>query len=755
MASNAEIAINARDRASSVIQSVNSSLRSMQRNAESAAGVITGVLGAAALSLTAVATAGFQTNRAIETSFSKWKTLTGSVQGANQQLKFLQDYAKESPFDFQGIDEAATALKGYGLNIKEVNAWIPTLGNMASVMGGGTAAIKRAGLALGQMTAKGKVSAEEMNQLAENGVNAWGFLADGMGLTVGQVRKLSEEGKLMAKDALPLIKAGMDKAFGGGVQQYMKTTAGQWDNLTESARLFAGQLTQPVYDWFGSSVLPLLNSALDKLSQSFEGGVIQGFQNLANSSTSVKVTLLLLAGIIGGALIGALVLLGPLILSAALAFAPFVVAAMAVAAVATLIITYWEPIKTFFINTFGPLINTVIGFFKGIWANIQPILMMVVTFIQQKLAQIKAFWDQYGGQIMQAASNVWNFISGLIQGVLNVILAIFNFVWPFVKELVLSVWEGIKGAIDGAITFILGIIKFFTGLFTGDWKLLWEGIKDMLSGAIQFIWNIFTTFFQGKILGVLGKFASSGLKYITDWAGKAWSAIVKWVSDVVGKFGDWAAKIIQIVVDWVKGIGKKIDDFVNSIINKISSFNSKLGDLVRKGWEGAKKLVADAVKATVDTVKSFFNSFLNAGKGLLDNLIKGIKSGFDKAVGAVKSGLDKIRSFLPFSPAKRGPLSDLDKSGASFFPTWYNAALAEVPAMRRSMERAFAQINDAGGLALEAFSGGRTRVTITHEIVGEVTVEGDQGRKEVIEVAKQRISELGFFSDLRQVIRQR
>src|SRR5690606_20681078 len=132
----------------------------MQRNAESASGVITGVLGTAALSLTAVAAAGFQTNRAIETSFSKWKTLTGSVQGANQQLKFLQDYAKESPFDFQGIDEAATALKGYGLNIKEVNAWIPTLGNMASVMGGGTAAIKRAGLALGQMTAKGKVSAE-------------------------------------------------------------------------------------------------------------------------------------------------------------------------------------------------------------------------------------------------------------------------------------------------------------------------------------------------------------------------------------------------------------------------------------------------------------------------------------------------------------------------------------------------------------------------------------------------------------------
>lgn len=32
--------------------------------------------------------------------------------------------------------------------------------------------------------------------------------------------------------------------------------------------------------------------------------------------------------------------------------------------------------------------------------------------------------------------------------------------------------------------------------------------------------------------------------------------------------------------------------------------------------------------------------------------------------------MKKIRSYLPFSPAKIGPLSDLDKSGESFFPTW-------------------------------------------------------------------------------------
>lgn len=54
----------------------------------------------------------------------------------------------------------------------------------------------------------------------------------------------------------------------------------------------------------------------------------------------------------------------------------------------------------------------------------------------------------------------------------------------------------------------------------------------------------------------------------------------------------------------------------------------------------------------------------------MNALSNGIRSGISAAISAVKSGMSTIRSYLPFSPAKVGPLSDLDKSGESFFPTF-------------------------------------------------------------------------------------
>ena len=42
---------------------------------------------------------------------------------------------------------------------------------------------------------------------------------------------------------------------------------------------------------------------------------------------------------------------------------------------------------------------------------------------------------------------------------------------------------------------------------------------------------------------------------------------------------------------------------------------------------------------------------------MLDGLTSGIKRGISSAINAVKNGLSQIRSFFPFSPAKRGPFS--------------------------------------------------------------------------------------------------
>lgn len=764
MANAIDIVVNATDKASGKLKGIGKAFDSIQSKAQKASGIAVAGLAVITGAVGAVAVAGVKYNAMLESSNARWKTLTGSSKGAKKQMDWIAKYAKDSPFDYQGVDETATALNGYGLELKEVNKWIPMLGDVASVMGGGTDTVKGLGLAIGQMNAKGKLSAQEMNQLAERGVNAWGMLADGMGLPVSQVQKLSSEGKILAKDALPLIYKGMEKAFGGGTAEFMKSTAGQADQAQEAFSELAGALTSGAYDWFGATVLPLVNSGLEKLTAIFSGGLLEGFTNLWNSSAQAKLAFVVLAGVIMGLLLVAFFALAPAIGSAVLAFAPFLLVGLAVAGLAFIIMQYWEPIKAFFVNTFGGLWTAFSGFFTSMWALVQPILAVVVSYILSKVTELSAFWSEHWGAIKEAFVNIWTFISGFIQGALGVILAIFKFIFPAIKFIVMSVWENIKGLIDGALKFIMGIVQVFTGLFTGNWSMLWSGIKDMFWGAIQFIWNYVQLFFGAKILGVLGKFAGSGLKYIKGFASKAGSAIGSFVSKVFGFFTKMVSNVLSKIGSWVSGMVSKVDDFVYKILGKIANFNVDLALKFAKGWEALKALVKTALKGVVDVITGMLTSFKNAGKGLIDAFTGGISSAFGKAKDAVSGGLSKLRNLLPFSPAKEGPLSDLDKSGESFFPTWYEGALKKVPAMGRAIGGAMGSLNnelekESGMMALETFSGGRSRVVVTHEHkhTGKVRVDGDTSSKSVDIVGENIKSEteLTVLEDLRRIARSR
>jgi tape measure domain-containing protein len=760
-----DITVNATDNASSQLRGINKAFDGMQKKAEKASGIIMGAMAIGAGAIGALAIAGAKQNAMLETSESRWTTLLKSHDKAIEQMKWLQDFAKSSPFDYQGLDEASTSMMGMGIALGDVRKWLPVLGDVAGVLGGGTETVKGISIALGQMNAKGKVSAEEMMQLAERGVNAWGFLAEGMGMSVAEVQKLSSEGKILAEDALPHIIKGMQGAFGGGMQTYMKSTVGQAEQAQEAFQQLSGQLTKGVYNWFGANVLPLINDGLQALSNTFSGGLIDGFQNLWSNSTQAKIVLIALAGVITGVLIGAFFLIAPAVASAVIAFAPFLAIGMAVAGLAYIIMSYWQPIKTWFVNTFGEIATAFANFFTGIWTLIQPALQAIVAFIGEKLAQMKQFWAENGATIMQAVQNVWGFISGFISTTLNVILAIFNFVFPAIKFIVMSVWETIKGLIDGALQFIMGVVQVFAGLFTGNWSKLWEGIKNMFFGAIQFIWNYVQLFFGAKILGVIGKFAGKAFNYIKQFGSRAGGAIKTFVSNVWNSFKSMVSNVISTVSSWVSSMAGKIDDFVYRILGKITSFNTDLGLLFTRGWEAVKGIVKRGLQMAVDAIKGFFKTFLNAGKGLLEAFKDGIKKGLDKAVGAVKDGMKKIRDFLPFSPAKKGALSDLDKSGKSFFPTFADGMVRGVRPMLSTANKGMSQLNAVLSQPvstmeeLDSFSFGRVRQTlrVELEVSGGVDVNGDRADKSATRETYNNVngSVDDVLKDLRQAIRKR
>ena len=162
-----------------------------------------------------------------------FETMLGSAEKANQFISDLQDFAAKTPFEFLQLTDASKRLLAFGFSAEQILPMMTAVGNAAAGLGLGAEGIDRITLALGQMRAKSKVSAEEMLQLTEAGVPAWDILAKKMGITTQQVMKLSEKGLIPAQQAIDAFIEGMNERFPDMMERQSKSLLGLWSNMKD------------------------------------------------------------------------------------------------------------------------------------------------------------------------------------------------------------------------------------------------------------------------------------------------------------------------------------------------------------------------------------------------------------------------------------------------------------------------------------------------------------------------------------------
>lgn len=197
------------------------------------ASVGTTMTAAITLPIVGIGAAAVVTAGKMEQAQIAFEGLLGSAQKAGEFLGELKQFAAKTPFEFPDLVEASKRMLALGF---EANKIIPTLriiGDTAAGLGAGSEGINRITLALGQMSAKGKVSAQEMNQLAEVGIKAWEMLASKIGVSIPEAMKLAERGAIEASVAVPAILEGMNAKFSGQMARQAETVRGQWSNLKD------------------------------------------------------------------------------------------------------------------------------------------------------------------------------------------------------------------------------------------------------------------------------------------------------------------------------------------------------------------------------------------------------------------------------------------------------------------------------------------------------------------------------------------
>jgi tape measure domain-containing protein len=298
-------------------------------------------------------------------------TMLGSAEAADAFIKQLYDFAAKTPFEIEGLSTAARQLLAFGFQAEEIIPMMESIGNAVSGLGGGAFEIERVTRALGQMQAKGKVSAEEMMQLAELGIPVWDMLAKKIGVSIPEAMDKASKGGISAAEGINAIIEGMNERFPDMMQKQSESLLGIFSNLQDSisqTMTFIGEEIVETFDLKGS--LKTVVESLERLSELIGEEGLSGA--LDQMSIVAKTAIVAIAGAITAALIPAFIALGKAIWAAMAPLLPFMAIGAAVAALAYLIYKAWSS------NMFG-IQDKIKATAMYLSANFQTSVALVMT----------------------------------------------------------------------------------------------------------------------------------------------------------------------------------------------------------------------------------------------------------------------------------------------------------------------------------------------------------------------------------------
>lgn len=215
--------------------------------------------------------AGLQFNAFQEQSQVAFTGLLGSSQAARRELSFLQKTAATTPFELPQITQGARQLLAFGFNVKQANSLLGTMGDAAAGAGLGAEAIDQMVRAFGQIRGKGKLQAEELNQLGELGLVNREKLAKNLGITTAQLADAGNQG-ISSSKAIGALQKTLNDTFGGASAKQAKTFNGQLSTLHDNFNQLMGTVSKPAFDALRLRVFPVLSDLAKQLNSIWSGG---------------------------------------------------------------------------------------------------------------------------------------------------------------------------------------------------------------------------------------------------------------------------------------------------------------------------------------------------------------------------------------------------------------------------------------------------------------------------------------------------
>ena len=575
---NLQILINAKDQATETIKKVQKDIKKLWPEAKKVSNQVKTATTSMSSSfndlaksiwLAAIAYAGFSTMKGIvrlanevEQAAISFETLLWTEEAAIKMLANIDEFAAKTPFNKLWLTKATQQMLGFGFSWDEALASMQVLWDAISAVGRWQDDLNGVVLALGQIRSKGKLSTEEVMQMAERGLPVFEILEKQLWLTKKQLWNLWNQG-IDSATAINALLVWLNEKFAGNMQKQTQTMAGMWSNLVDNIEIAWAKIWLSV-QW---SLKQILWSTLEFIDKNLNTIIDFGsdvFTFIVDITKTVFET--------------------------------------------TRSLFLWIT-EMFWILTneqWKEVANSIkiwkkLFLFISMW--LQTVMLFINTWVRTIFWFIKAVWTAIGGLV----GHTWNFIKGLIKTMVNWIIwginsiinwvnTVIKFLWwwtlltPLEKFSTRSekialqqwkVWEKTKKAFD------------MEGIWKSNQKIFWNMLNTMnaYETDLKSTWKTTSNVFwdiQNTIWWMAWSLKNfkNQWKEVGKWWVKSFKAIWKEAEKAIKpitKVFNVSKKEIQKTQKAIKKLSEKFIDFKWQWVRAILEVNKQLLDL-KKAW---------------------------------------------------------------------------------------------------------------------------------------------------------------------------
>ena len=170
----------------------------------------------------------------IENAKIGFETLLGDAELAAKKMEEIKQFAAKTPFDTMGVVSNVQQMLNAGWDVNKVMSDMEIIGNAAAATGNSTEGFTRIITAINQMRMSGKVNGQDMMQLTNANLPGWMLMAEGLGMTVQELREATRKGTIDAEQGIAGLMAGLRKYDGMMEQISTRTVTGLWSNIKDT-----------------------------------------------------------------------------------------------------------------------------------------------------------------------------------------------------------------------------------------------------------------------------------------------------------------------------------------------------------------------------------------------------------------------------------------------------------------------------------------------------------------------------------------